>query len=150
MIITEIGHGAAYRLDDGVEKKFDGIGEMILHGRAEQEFSRAEPWVHDYWSEEWIRAEDAFYVPTRAVSSPMGHGVFGFSDRDRAAEFAAQVGGQVIDWQTAVQLPIFDGLVGGHHDSDDETGDETFDDGIDDTATGDDDHMDDHETEGDT
>lgn len=116
MIITEIGHAAAYRLDSGEEKKFDGIGEMLIYGREHGEFAAATAWVHDYWSEEWVRAETAFYVPTRSVSSPMGHGIFGFSSHARASEFAAEVGGEAIDWVTVLQLPIIEGLVGEHRD----------------------------------
>jgi copper chaperone NosL len=138
MIISEIGHAAAYRLDDGEEKVFDGIGEMVLHGREQDEFSRAEAWIHDYRSEEWVKAEDAFYVPTRSVSSPMGHGVFGFSDQQRAYEFATEVGGEVIDWATVLQIPIADGLVGGEHGHGDGTHDMKEDD------------MDEQEMEGDT
>lgn len=119
MIISEIGHGAAYRLDDGTEKKFDGVGEMVLHGRENDEFSRAEAWVHDYRTEEWVAAADAFFVPTLSVSSPMGHGIFSFSDEARAVEFATGVGGEVIDWATVLRLPIVDGRVGDHHEDHD-------------------------------
>lgn len=116
MIISEIGHAAAYRLDDGTEKKFDGVGEMVLHGREQNELGRADAWVHDYWTEEWVDAGDAFYVPTMAVASPMGHGIFAFADAGRAADFADEVGGEVIDWDTVLRLPITDGRVGDHGD----------------------------------
>jgi copper chaperone NosL len=121
MIISEIGHAAAYRLADGTEKQFDGVGEMVLHARNHAEVDQAEAWVHDYWSEDWVRAEDAYYVPTRAVASPMGHGIFAFATEERAAAFATDVGGEVIDWHTVLQIPIADGLVGGAHGQTDET-----------------------------
>ena len=118
MIISEIGHAAAYRLADGTEKAFDGIGEMVVHGRNSNELEGAEAWVHDFRTEEWVRAEDAFYVPTLAVSSPMGHGIFGFAERALATQFAIEVGGEVIDWSTVLQLPVVDGLVGDIHGHD--------------------------------
>lgn len=116
MIISEIGHAAAYRLDDGTERKFDGVGEMVLYGREHGEFARAEAWVHDYQTEEWVRVADAFYVPTMAIASPMGHGIFSFADEARAEEFASEVGGEVIDWDTVLELPTVDGRVGDIHD----------------------------------
>lgn len=115
MIISEAGHAAAYRLDDGAEKLFDGVGEMVLHGRTNDEFARAEAWVHDFWSEEWVEADAAFYVPTLALASPMGHGIFAFATEERAAEFAADVDGEVIDWATVLRLPTFGNLVGEIH-----------------------------------
>ena len=116
MIISEVGHAAAYRLDDGTEKLFDGVGEMVLHGRELDEFDRAEAWVHDYSTEEWVAADEAFYVPTLAVGTPMGHGIFAFADRTRAEEFASEVGGEVIEWATVLLLPIVDGRVGSIHE----------------------------------
>ncbi len=121
MIISEIGHAAAYRLEDGTEKKFDGVGEMVLHGREHGELDHAEAWVHDFWSEEWVRAEEARYVPTLAIGSPMGHGIFAFATAERAVDFAAEVDGDVIDWAAVLQLPIGNGLVGDIHEGSQQT-----------------------------
>ncbi len=116
MIISEIGHAAAYRLDSGIEKKFDSVGEMLVHGHLHDEFDEAEAWVHDLWTEEWVRAERAFYVPTLSVASPMGHGVFSFGDRASADQFAADVDGEVLEWEMLLLLPVVDGRIGGAHD----------------------------------
>ena len=118
MIISEARHSAAYRLDDGTEKVFDDVGGMVKHGREHGEFDRATAWVHDYQTEEWVEADVAFYVPTESSDSPMGHGIIAFADRERAATFAEAVDGEIIDWGTVLQLPIIDGLVGGHHHDD--------------------------------
>ncbi|MCP3858472.1 MAG: hypothetical protein GY704_02370, partial [Phycisphaeraceae bacterium] len=40
MIISEPRFAAAYRLDDGEAKAFDGIGEMVKHGRRTDDFAR--------------------------------------------------------------------------------------------------------------
>jgi nitrous oxide reductase accessory protein NosL len=116
MIISEVGHAAAYRLDDGTERLFDGVGEMLVYGSAHAELAAADAWVHDYLAEEWVRAVDAFFVPTESVASPMGHGIFAFSDRVRAEGFAVDVGGEVIDWATVLALPIVDGRIAHDHD----------------------------------
>ena len=116
MIISEIGHAAGYRLPDGLEKKFDSVGEMVVHGHLHDELHDVEAWVHDLWTEEWILAEEAHYVPTRSTASPMGHGIFSFATRASASQFAIEVDGDVIDWATLLQLPIVDGLVGGDHE----------------------------------
>jgi copper chaperone NosL len=122
MIISEPNHAAAYRLPDGTEKLFDDVGGMVKHGRAQGEFDTATAWVHDYETEEWVAVEDAFFVPTLSVATPMGHGIIAFGDRGRADVFAAAVDGQVIDWATVLELPVVDGLVGDQHqDHEEET-----------------------------
>jgi copper chaperone NosL len=117
MIISEAKHAAAYRLADGTEKLFDDVGGMVKHGRASGDFASATVWVHDYETEEWVEVGDAFFVPTLAVTSPMGHGIIAFGDRARADAFAAAVDGEVIDWATVLEMPLVDGLLGDHHDN---------------------------------
>lgn len=116
MIVDDPRFAAAYRLDDGTEKVFDDLGGLIIHGRTTGDLSTATVWVHDYETEEWLRAVSAFYVPVRGVASPMGHGILAFATTDRAARFAAELGGEVIDWDTVRQLPVVDDLLGHHHD----------------------------------
>ena len=120
MIISEERHAAAYRLADGTEKLFDDVGGMVKHGREQGEFDTATAWVHDYETEEWVEVENAFFVPTLSVATPMGHGIIAFGDRDRADTFAAAVDGQVIDWSTVLELPVVDGLLGDQHEDHEE------------------------------
>lgn len=112
MIISEARFASAYRLADGTEKAFDDVGGMVIHGRDSGELDDATAWVHDFETEEWVEATVAFYVPTRAVASPMGHGILAFADQARAEAFAGDLDGEVIDWTTVLALPVVDGLVG--------------------------------------
>ena len=114
MIISEARFATAYRLDDGTDKKFDDVGDMVVH-LSETGDRPTDTWVHDYLTEEWIEAGAAYFVPTRSVASPMGHSILSFAHEAEAQAFAADVGGEVIDWPTVLALPIMDGLVGDHH-----------------------------------
>lgn len=145
MVISEARFAAAYRLEDGTEKKFDDIGGMLKHGQETGEVAGAVAWVHDFSTEEWVEAAAAFYVPTLSVATPMAHGIVAFSDHQRATEFAIGVGGEVIDWETVLLLPIIDGLVGNHHS--DEDGGTVSDDEMDDNDSNQEEM--DHEMEGD-
>lgn len=117
MVISEARFAAAYRLDDGTEKLFDDIGGMLKHGNETGDVAHATAWVHDFQTEEWVQADVAFYVPTRSVATPMGHGVVAFADHARAMEFAIGVEGEVVDWATVVHIPIVDGLIAHDHDT---------------------------------
>ena len=117
MIISEPRFAAAYRLDDGEPKSFDGIGELVKHGQTQDELSRiAFAWVHDYNTEDWILVEEAFFVAGREIVTPMGHGIVAFTTEESAAAFAAEHGGEVMGWPMVSSLSVGEeGLVGHHH-----------------------------------
>jgi len=46
----------------------------------------------------------------------MGHGILAFEDENRAQVIAMDLGGEVIRWDTVVELEVLDGLLGSHHD----------------------------------
>jgi copper chaperone NosL len=121
MIISEARFAAAYRLADGTEKIFDDLGGLLLASRETGDhLGPATTWVHDFETEEWVAVEDAYFVPTLSVASPMGHSIISFNDKARAEAFAADVDGEVIGWDIVKDLPAMEGLVGHHHDDDHE------------------------------
>lgn len=129
MVISEARFAAAYRLGDGTEKKFDDLGGLLIHGHETDELAAATVWVHDYQTEEWVDAPLAHYVPTRSEYTPMGYGIFAFSEMGRASEFAAGVDGEVIGWDIVLQLPTSPGQI--EHSHDDETNQSDTMDGMD-------------------
>jgi copper chaperone NosL len=127
MIIDEARFAAAYRSADGTEKAFDDVGGLIIHGREAGDLDGATIWVHDFETEDWVEAPQAFYVPTIAVASPMGHGILSFADEERATKFANDLGGEVLGWEIVVNLPVVEGLVGDHHMSENDMGEHDMD-----------------------
>ncbi len=116
MIVDDPRFAAAYRLNDGTERVFDDLGGLILSGRERGELNTVDVWVSDFDNEILVEAISAYFVPTLGVVSPMGHGILAFSDRSRAEAMASELDGEVITWDTVVDLPVLDGLVGGQHD----------------------------------
>ena len=98
MIISEPRFAAAYVTRDGVVRRFDDIGEMVLY-HAEHGETVAAFWVHDYETEEWLPAPEASFVGSAALSTPMGHGVVALRTRERAQALAERVDGEVLDFQ---------------------------------------------------
>ena len=105
MIISEARFAASYRTTDGVERVFDDIGELLKHGHKTGEVAAAEAWVHDYETEEWVAAEQAYYIVTRSVVTPMAFGIISFDDRARAEAFARDIDADVVGWDIILQLP---------------------------------------------
>lgn len=117
MIIDDPRFAAAYRNAEGEWQRFDDLGGLIIYGRESGELDTAEVWVSDFEAEDWLSARTAHFVPTLGVASPMGHGILAFATHERAMAFAADLDGEVIDWDVVTRLTVQEGLVGHHHTS---------------------------------
>ncbi len=97
MIIDDTRFAGAYRLPDGTEKRFDDIGDMIVHATDNDELGGAEVYVFDYYSKDALLAPDATFVIGDETSTPMGSGVFALNDEAEAVDLAGEEG-VVVDW----------------------------------------------------
>ena len=97
MIIGDKRFAAAFISEDGEVFKFDDIGCM----RTYEEKNKVLPknsWVHDYQSEQWVVKEQAIFVFSKQLVTPMGYEIAAFSDAGAAKEFLGKGGGQKISW----------------------------------------------------
>lgn len=101
MIISDERFAAGYVLPGGEVRVFDDIGDLVLW-LAERPEEGAVPFVHDYESHAWLRAESAFYVRSPEIRSPMGFGLAAFATKERARALAAGKQGEVLTWQQLV------------------------------------------------
>ncbi|MDX1688463.1 MAG: nitrous oxide reductase accessory protein NosL [Candidatus Promineifilaceae bacterium] len=94
MIISDARYAAAYMTEDGQTRRFDDIGGMLLH-HLENEEDVHLFWVHDFESEVWVKADEANYVVSEALETPMGFGIAAVNSREEAEEMAAERDGEV-------------------------------------------------------
>lgn len=95
MIINEARYASAYTTSDGETRRFDDIGGMILYDLDNEEDIVA-CWVHDFETEEWLKAETAIYVEDDSLHTPMGFGIIAFDSWERAESWAAEQGGMLM------------------------------------------------------
>lgn len=95
MVIDEPRFAAATLLTNGKYLKFDDAGEMLNYHMNHPEEQVAAWFVHDYPSEKWIRGEQAFFVRSPTLKTPMGTGIVAFIDQAQAEAFATEHGGKV-------------------------------------------------------
>jgi copper chaperone NosL len=116
MIINDPRFAASYAAQEGKGAYqtyiFDDIGDMLHHIQENLTLVGVGWWVHDYNSEEWIDATTAFFVVSEGVKSPMNHGLAAFSTEAAAEALAAELGGQVYDWD---KVRVEHALAGHHH-----------------------------------
>ncbi len=77
---------------------FDDIGEFFKYRDANPDAGLQAMWVNDYQDEDSIKAEDAWYVKSAEIKSPMGWGIAAFRDETDADAAAAELGGVVMSW----------------------------------------------------
>ena len=98
MIINEARYAAAYMTSDGESRLFDDIGGMLAHYEDTAE-DVAVFWVHDFETEAWLKADQAYFVESDHLT-PMGYGIVAFVDESRAKSWAADQEALVVSFST--------------------------------------------------
>jgi copper chaperone NosL len=102
MIISEPRFAAAYYTAEGDARRFDDIGGMAIY-HAEHQEDVAQFWVHDFQTEDWIIADQAFFVMSDTLHTPMGYGVVAFSDQAQAENLVSEVGGMLMTFTEVME-----------------------------------------------
>jgi copper chaperone NosL len=101
MLIDQPQLAAASIDTAGQAHKFDEIGDM-LQFHAEHPTIQPKAWfVHDYESEIWLRAEDAYFVYHPDQLTTMGHGLLAFAAEADAQAWAAAIPAVVLSFDEA-------------------------------------------------
>lgn len=100
MFVTDPRFTVAALIDDEWVL-FDDIGEMLRYRDIHPETEIQVLWTHDYHSQEWLKAEDAWYAQSQGFTTPMGWLVGSFADEDAARAFVEEHGGVVMTWDEA-------------------------------------------------
>lgn len=96
MIISDARFAAATAMEDGSVLKFDDIGDMMRYHATRPNLLVQAWFVHDNPSETWVVAQNATFVLSPGIASPMGHGLAAFADPAAATRYAVEIGGEVL------------------------------------------------------
>ena len=88
--------------------KFDDIGCMLAYAQSNDlSLDKAHFWVMGFDSATWIKGEEAYYLLSPGIHTPMGYGIIAFKDQIKAKETEDKTKGEVkkfkslfnIDWK---------------------------------------------------
>ena len=97
MAISEKRYAAQFIDRDGQPFKFDDIGCMInIAGGKRDRGEIAAYFVMDFDERQWIKAEDAYYISSAELKTPMEGHAAAFKDEARAREAAATYHGRLL------------------------------------------------------
>lgn len=102
MLVSEERFSASYWDQSGKAVRFDDLGCLIYYFNSHQD-AQSPLWVHAYATEEWLLAEEAFFVHYKDLISPMGYGFAAFSSLQEARNLAEKHQGQILNFKT-IQL----------------------------------------------
>ncbi len=97
MAISEKRFATEFWNRDSVLAKFDDAACMmsyIQRGKGREDILAA--FVMDYEARRWLKAENAWYVGSARIKTPMGGGIIAFEDKARAEAAASRYEGQVV------------------------------------------------------
>lgn len=77
---------------------FDDIGDMLAYEQAhvDDQPTIVAYYVHDYHSKEWIDGQNAYYIHSEELLSPMGFGLAATAQKLEAEALAQEWGGTVL------------------------------------------------------
>lgn len=97
MAISQKKYAAEFVDKDGAVFKFDDIGCMSRFVRQRGLEDKVEAWfVVDYRTQRWLQAENATYIKSASLPSPMGSGLIAVENRADAEEYAQKYQGQIL------------------------------------------------------
>lgn len=105
MMITDAEFGSQIVNNQGRAYKFDSVECMAAYDLSEDGENFHSKWVPNFLNrEEWLMAEDAVYLHSETLRSPMGLFLSAYSDRATAEEMKEEYGGEIIDYKTVKQV----------------------------------------------
>ena len=105
MMITDAEFGSQIVNNQGRAYKFDSIECMAAYDLTEDGENVHSKWVPDFLDrEQWLKVEDAVYLHSETLRSPMGLFLSAYSDRASAEEMRNEYGGDIVDYETVKQI----------------------------------------------
>lgn len=100
MAMSERRYAAQFIGRDGQSFKFDDIGCMSNFIRGKQNRDQiAAYFVVDFDGRQWIKTEDAHYMTSPKLKSPMGGNTAAFKDEAKAQEAVAKLQGKLLRFE---------------------------------------------------
>ncbi len=85
--------------------KFDDIGCMLAYAQSNNlSPEKAYFWVMDFNGATWIKGEEAYFVLSHEVHTPMGYGIIAFKDQTKAKETADKTKGEVKEFESLFNM----------------------------------------------
>ncbi len=105
MMITEPQFASQILNNQGRAFKFDSIECLAAYSLTENGENFHSHWVPNFENpDEWLRVEEAYFLHSETLRSPMGLYLTAFSDRQTAEEFRQEYRGEIVEWNRVKEI----------------------------------------------
>jgi copper chaperone NosL len=80
MLVSDVRFAAAYETAAGEPRVFDDIGCLLASANTEPSAGALRFWFHDVRTGEWMNGEEAVFVKSDRVKTPMGGGIIAYRE----------------------------------------------------------------------
>ncbi len=94
MAISQLEFASEIVTPSGEVYKFDDIGCMIEFTNAKELPEGSVLFVRDFYTKEWVKIEDALFVRSEKIQTPMNYFVVSFKTRESLERFMKEYGGE--------------------------------------------------------
>ncbi|MFN3135212.1 MAG: nitrous oxide reductase accessory protein NosL [Candidatus Kryptonium sp.] len=99
MAISQLNFATEIVTLDGEVYKFDDIGCMIEFKKMQDLPTGSVMFVRDFYTKEWIRIENAYFVRSEKIQTPMNYFVATFKTRESLGKFLNEYGGEEFPYE---------------------------------------------------
>jgi copper chaperone NosL len=105
MIVSDERFAAQLKTETGKAHKFDAIECMAAYVQEQKEVNVAHLWISDFSNPgSWIPVEEAQFIQSPQIKSPMGLSLLGTVSPAQAQELIKEFGGQPMNWPQVKQI----------------------------------------------
>jgi copper chaperone NosL len=105
MMITEQEFGSQVLNKQGRSFKFDSVECMAAFDLTEEQMEVHSKWVPDFLNRDtWLPAEEASYLHSETLRSPMGMYLSAYSSREDAERMKEEYGGSILSYEEVRSL----------------------------------------------
>ncbi len=107
MMIMDASFASQIVTKTGKAYKFDAI-ECMAAFIQEKPQNREDNtfWVSDFNTDEWLEVNEAVFVKSDVIKSPMGMGLLAFDSKEDAQKHIDQYAGEIIDFNTLLNMKM--------------------------------------------
>ncbi len=99
MAISQLEFATEIVTPDGEVYKFDDIGCMIEFSRMRDLPKGSVMFVRDFYTREWVKIQEAYFVRSERIQTPMNYFIVTFKTRETLDKFMREYGGEEFPYE---------------------------------------------------
>jgi len=99
MAISQLNFATETITPAGEVYKFDDIGCMIEFKKMRELPNGSVMFVRDFYTNEWVRIENAYFVRSEKIQTPMNYFIVTFKTRESVEKFLNEYGGEEFPYE---------------------------------------------------